>query len=91
MNTISSCEDVQKLGLVNVVYNLCGFPEKGMDYEKSRRIAKLVKAIPVRFCSFYPYINTRAWAVVVDTFSYLISKYLRFRLRVIKGDHEWGE
>eukprot|EP00581_Thalassiosira_minuscula_P002144 CAMPEP_0183741506 /NCGR_PEP_ID=MMETSP0737-20130205/62279_1 /TAXON_ID=385413 /ORGANISM="Thalassiosira miniscula, Strain CCMP1093" /LENGTH=367 /DNA_ID=CAMNT_0025976853 /DNA_START=284 /DNA_END=1387 /DNA_ORIENTATION=+ len=89
MNTISAGEDVQKLGVVNVVYNLCGFPEKGMDYEKSRRIAKLVKAIPVRFCSFYPCIDSRAWAVVVDTFSVLVSKYLRFRFRVIKGDHEW--
>ena len=90
-NTLSSYEDVQKLGVVNVVYNLCGFPKKGMDYEKSRRLARLFKAMPLRMCSFYPCIHTNAWSVVVDTFSVMISKYLRVRLRVIKGDHEEGE
>ena len=62
-NTISLDEDVQKLGVVNVVYNLCKFPKHGIDYEKSRRIAGLFKAVPLRMCSFYPCIDTRAWAV----------------------------
>mmetsp|Transcript_13215 Transcript_13215/g.23626 ORF Transcript_13215/g.23626 Transcript_13215/m.23626 type:complete len:382 (-) Transcript_13215:433-1578(-) len=88
-NAISSSEDVQKLGVTNVVYNLGGFPKNGMDYEKTRRVARLIKTFPVRFCSFYPCINSRAWALVVDTFSVMSSMYLRFRLRVIKGDHEW--
>ena len=90
-NVLSTSEDVQKLGVANVVFNLGGFPKHGMDYEKSRRLAGLFKAIPLRFCSFYPCIDTRAWAVVVDTFSVITSKYLSVRLRVIKGDHEEGE
>merc|ERR1711971_696081 len=88
MNTFSSSEDVLKLGVVICVYNLGDFPANGMDYEKSRRVARLMKSIPVRVCAFYPCINTRAWEVVVDTFSLFIGMYLRFRLRVIKGDHE---
>ena len=91
MNVISRSEDVQKLGVVNVVYNLGGMPHKGMDYEKSRRLAKLFKAIPVRFCSFYPCIDTKFWAVVVKTFSVIINKFLLLRFKIIKGDHEEGE
>ena len=91
MNVISRCEDVQKLGVVNVVYNLGGMPHKGMDYEKSRRLAKLFKAIPVRFCSFYPCIDTKFWSVVVKTFSIIINRYLLMRFKIIKGDHEEGE
>ncbi|KAL7555250.1 hypothetical protein ACHAWF_018908 [Thalassiosira exigua] len=45
-NKISDYEDVQKLGVVNVVYNLGGFPKNGMDYEKSRRLAGLFKPFP---------------------------------------------
>lgn len=90
-NTISASEDVQKLGVANVVYNLGGYPEGGMDYEKSRRLARLIKAIPIRFCSFYPCIDTKAWEIVVDAFSFIVSKFLRFRLRAIKGDHEEGK
>ena len=91
MNVISVSEDVQKLGVVNVVYNLGGMPHSGIDYEKSRRLAKLFKAIPVRFCSFYPCIDTKFWSVVVETFSVIINKYLLMRFKIIKGDHEEGK
>lgn len=87
-NVLSYNEDVQKLGVVNVVYNLCGFPKEGIDYEKSRRVAGLFKSVPLRFCSFYPCVNTRAWKITIETFSVIISKYLRIRFRVINGDHE---
>jgi hypothetical protein len=91
MNVISTSEDVQKLGVVNVVYNLGGIPRSGIDYEKSRRLSNLIKSIPVRFCSFYPCIDTKFWAIVVETFSVIINKYLLMRFRIIKGDHEEGE
>jgi len=91
MNVISESEDVQKLGVVNVVYNLGGMPRSGIDYEKSRRLAKLFKAIPVRFCAFYPCIDNSFWSVAVKTFSVIISKYLLMRFRIIKGDHEEGK
>ena len=44
---LSENEDVQKLGVTNVVYNLCKFPERGIDYEKSRRLARLFRAVPL--------------------------------------------
>lgn len=91
MNVISASEDVQKLGVVNVVYNLRGLPRSGIDYEKSRRLAKLFKAIPVRFCSFYPCIDSKFWTVVVETFSVIINKFLLMRFKIIEGDHEEGE
>ena len=88
-NVLSESEDVQKLGVANVVYNVGGYyPEGGMDWEKSRRLAKLFRAIPLKFCSFYPCIDTKAWTIVVDTFSVVMSKWLRFRLRAIKGSHD---
>ena len=68
-NVISQEEHVQKLGVVNVVYNVGGFPKHGMDYEKSRRLARLFRAIPVRFDSFYVCLDESAWFTVVDTFA----------------------
>ena len=32
--------------------------------------------------------KTKAWTIVVDTFSVVMSKWLRFRLRAIKGSHD---
>jgi hypothetical protein len=90
-NTLSASEDVQKLGVVNVVYNLCGLPKEGMDWEKSRRLACLFKAVPLRMCSFYPCSDTRAWGIIVEGFSVIVSRYLRIRMRIIKGDHEDGK
>ena len=66
---ISHEESVQKLGVVNVVYNVGGFPKHGMDYEKSRRLARLFRAIPVRFDSFYVCLDEGAWVTVVETFA----------------------
>lgn len=91
MNVISASEDVQKLGVANVIYNLGGIPRSGIDYEKSRRLAKMFKAIPVRFCTFYPCIDTKFWEVVVETFSVIINRFLLMRFRIITGDHEEGE
>lgn len=87
-NKLSQEEEVQKRGIANVVYNVGGFPEHGMDYEKSRRIALLFRAIPVRMTTFFPCVDDVAWVTVVETFSVLISRFLRIRLRVITGNHE---
>jgi len=87
-NVISRNEDVQKLGIVNVEYNLGGFPKHGMDYEKSRRFAKLFRAVPIRFNSFYPCLDEIAWITVVETFSVMISRFLRIRLGVITGNRD---
>ena len=86
-NAISEDEDVQKLGVVNVVYNVGGWVEHSFDYEKSRRVSRLFRAIPLRFASFFVCLDEGAWMTVVDAFSFMISKYLRIRLRVILGDH----
>lgn len=86
-NVISEDEDVQKLGVVNVVYNVGGWVEHSFDYEKSRRVSRSFRAIPLRFASFFVCLDEGAWMTVVDAFSFMISKYLRIRLRVIIGDH----
>ena len=87
-NAISKDEDVQKLGVINVVYNVGGWVEHSFDYEKSRRVSRIFRAIPLRFASFFVCLDEGAWMTVVDAFSFMISKYLRIRLRVILGDHE---
>jgi len=87
-NVISEDEDVQKLGIVNVVYNVGGWVENGIDYEKSRRVSRIFRAIPLRFASFFVCLDEGVWMTVVDTFSFMISKYLRIRLRVILGGHD---
>ena len=84
-NKVSEDESVQKLGVVNVVYNIGGFPEGGMDYEKSRRFSSIIKCSPIRFDSFFVALDTKAWMVVVETFSVMVSKYLRVRMRAIQG------
>lgn len=86
-NAISYEEHVQKLGIVNLVYNVGGFPKNGMDYEKSRRFSRLMRAVPLRFNSIFVCLDETAWVTVVDTFSVLISRYLRIRLRMIFGNH----
>ena len=86
-NVISEDEDVQKLGVVNVVYNVGGYVDQSFDYEKSRRVSRIFRAIPLRFASFFVCLDEGAWMTVVDAFSFMISKYLRIRLRVILGDH----
>ena len=86
-NIISEDEDVQKLGVVNVVYNVGGYVDQSFDYEKSRRVSRIFCAIPLRFASFFVCLDEGAWMTVVDAFSFMISKYLRIRLRVILGDH----
>ena len=60
---------MQKLGVVNVVYNVGGFPKHGMDYEKSRWLSRLFRAIPLRFNSFYVCLDESAWVTVVETFA----------------------
>ena len=87
-NILSQNEQVQKLGVVNVVYNVGGFPKHGMDYEKSRWLSRLFRAIPIRFNSFYVCLDESAWVTVVETFAVMISRFLRIRLRMIKGTHQ---
>ena len=84
-NKISQDETCQKSGIVNVVYNNGGFPDNGMDYEKSRRISGIFKAIPIRFDSFLVCLDDSPWLTVVDTFSIIVNKFIRLRLRAIPG------
>jgi hypothetical protein len=84
-NLISQEESVQKLGVVNVVYNVGGYPEGGMDYEKSRRLAKVFQAIPIRFDSFFVCLDESPWLNVVEVFSLMVNKFLRIRMRSIVG------
>jgi hypothetical protein len=87
-NAISNDERVQLLGVVNVVYNNGGFPEGGMDYEKSRRLAKLFRGIPIRFDSFYVCLDEKPWQGVVEVFSFMVGKFIRVRMRSIQGTVE---
>jgi hypothetical protein len=84
-NSISNNESVQRLGVVNVVYNNGGFPKDGMDYEKSRRLAQIFKAIPIRFDSFFVCLDETPWLNVVDAFSFLVHKFIRVRMRIVQG------
>ena len=86
-HVISEDEDVQKLGVVNVVYNVGGGVEQCFDFEKSRRVSRIFRAKTLRFASFFVCLDEGAWMTVVDAFSFMISKYLRVRLRIILGDH----
>ena len=49
---LSNDVNVQKRGVVHVVYNHA-YPKGGMDFEKSRRLAKLFQAVPIRFPTFW--------------------------------------
>jgi hypothetical protein len=85
INLISQHESVQKLGVVSVVYNLGGFPESGMDYEKSRRFSKACRAVPIRFVSLLVCLDDAAWLNAVEVFSLMVNKFLRIRMRSIIG------
>ena len=85
INLLSSDETIQKLGVVNVVYNNGGYPEGGMDYEKSRMLAKVFKSLPVRFESFFVCLDESPWLNVVEAFSMLVGKMLRVRMRTLLG------
>lgn len=84
-NKLGESEEVQKLGVSNLVYNNGGFPRQGMDYEKSRRLSYAFQAIPVRYNTFYVCLDDTPWLTVVETFAVLITRYLRVRLRMLRG------
>lgn len=84
-NRLSYEEEVQKLGVSNVVYNNGGFPRQGMDYEKSRRAAFLFRSVPVRYNNFFVCLDDNPWLTVVETFAVMITRFLRVRLRMIRG------
>ena len=84
---LSEREDVQKLGITNVVYNNGGFPRQGMDYEKSRRIAHLFQSNPLKMNNFYVCVDDKPWLTVVETFAVMITRFLRVRLRMFRGTH----
>ena len=77
---------MQKRGVINVVYNNGGYPEGGMDYEKSRRFAKIIRSIPMRFDSFFVCLYEAPWINVVEAFSVMVDKFLRVRMRVLFGE-----
>lgn len=87
-NKISETEEVQKLGISNVVYNNGGFPRQGMDYEKSRRIAQMMRSAPLRFNNFYVCLDDKPWLTVVETFAIMMTRFLRVRLRMLRGTRE---
>ena len=88
MNRLSEDEAVQMSGISNVVYNNGGFPRQGMDYEKSRRFSYMFRAIPIRFCNYFVCIDDKPWLTVVETFAVIITRFLRVRLRMLRGKFE---
>mmetsp|Transcript_41548 Transcript_41548/g.100034 ORF Transcript_41548/g.100034 Transcript_41548/m.100034 type:complete len:384 (-) Transcript_41548:352-1503(-) len=86
-NKLALNPENQKLGIVNLVYNNGGFPEGGMDYEKSRRFGKVIKSMPLRVDGMFVCLDEAPWLAVVEAFSMMINKFLRIRLRALPGSH----
>lgn len=65
-----------------------GYPPGGYDFELTRNVSQLVKAMPVRFCGIYICFSSSAWKPVADLISHLLSPLLRVRLRSIQGSYQ---
>jgi hypothetical protein len=81
-------ERSQKVGYVSVSYNVGGYPSGGYDFELTRNVGQLVKAMPVRFCGIYMCFSSSAWKPVADLISHVVTPLLRVRLRSIQGSHQ---
>lgn len=86
-NKVAQNPENQKLGIINLVYNNGGFPEGGMDYEKSRRFGKILKCMPLRVDGMFVCLDEAPWLAVVEAFSMMVHKFLRIRLRALPGSH----
>ena len=71
--------------MINAVYNNGGYPKGGMDYEKSRRFAQIIQGIPLRLDSFFVCLDDAPWLRVVETFSIIVDKFVRVRMRALQG------
>jgi hypothetical protein len=76
------------VGYLSLSYNVGGYPPGGYDFELTRNVSQLVKAMPVRFCGIYLCFSSSAWKPVADLISHLVSPLLRVRLRSIQGSHQ---
>ena len=81
-------EKYQKIGFLSVSYNVGGYPPGGYDFEMTRNVSQLVKAVPVRFCGIYFCFSNSAWKQVAELISHLVSPLLRVRLRSVEGSHQ---
>lgn len=69
-------------------YNVGGYPPNGYDFEMTRNVNQLVKAVPVRFCGIYFCFSNPAWKQVAELISHLVAPLLRVRLRSLEGSHQ---
>lgn len=69
-------------------YNVGGYPPGGYDFEMTRNVSQLVKAVPVRFCGIYICFSNTAWKQVAEVISHLVSPLMRVRLRSVEGSHQ---
>ncbi|CAJ1962599.1 unnamed protein product [Cylindrotheca closterium] len=86
-NKVAQSPENQKVGVINLVYNIGGFPEGGMDYEKSRRFGQVIKSMPLRVEGMFVCLDEAPWLAVVEAFSMMVTKFLRIRLRALPGSH----
>mmetsp|Transcript_1523 Transcript_1523/g.3774 ORF Transcript_1523/g.3774 Transcript_1523/m.3774 type:complete len:349 (-) Transcript_1523:171-1217(-) len=78
----------QKRGVIVVVYNLGGFPKHGNDWEKSRRLAQMLRSLPIRIDAFFVCFDDAMWSTVVEGFSFMVTRFLRVRFRPLSGSRQ---
>ena len=81
-------EHYQKVGFVSVSYQVGGYPKGGYDFELTRKVSHLVRAILIRFVAIYVCYSSTPWQQVADLISHLVSPILRVQLRSVQGSHQ---
>jgi len=82
---LKSNENFQRLGIISVSYQVGHKYQGGYDYELTRKVSTLVRALPMRFVAIYLCYSSTPWRRVADLISHLVSPFLRVRLRSVQG------
>ena len=83
--TMADHEEVQKLGIVRIVYFLDGYPPDGVDYEILRVITLIWSSVPIRTVSLYIVSHQSIWDHAIDAGLLMVSPFVRLRTRAIHG------
>ena len=78
-------EQFQKLGCVNILYLLDGYPENG-NFDFFRQASKFLMCSPIRLVAIYSLVDfSSAWTPVLELANYCMGKIVRLRARSIHG------
>ena len=78
-------EQVQKLGIVDIVYMLDHFQPR-VDYEFIRKGTQVFLCSPTRFAFVYFLVDGRSpWNNVLDFMNFIVGKMVQVRSRAIRG------